>query len=479
MAVDKPGIIGFGQRPDNSGDGARLGRYTARMSMPATRTVFSVSRLNREVKGLLEGSLPLLWVEGEISNLARPASGHIYFSLKDEAAQVRCAMFRSRRQLLRFMPENGQRVLLRARATLYEARGDYQLVVEHMEEAGDGLLQRRFEELKARLQAEGLFDGERKRPLPTLPRAVGVVTSASGAALHDILTVLGRRFPALPVFIYPTQVQGAGAAEQIVAAIDSASRHGKCDALIVGRGGGSLEDLQAFNDERVARAIAACPIPVVSAVGHEVDFSIADFVADARAATPSAAAELLSPPGGEWLARFSQLEQRLAGTMQRRLQRSGERLLALSRRLRHPGRRLQERGQRLDELERRLQRAMESRLQRAEQRLQHQFQRLQQHTPQHRLERLHERLATLPLRLQRAMQQRLQASGRRLAAAGATLEAVSPLATLRRGYAIVSLADSGELLREAHQATPGDTVEARLGRGRLLCHVNEVIDETP
>ncbi len=449
------------------------------MSSTPTRTVYSVSRLNREVKALLEGSLPLLWVEGEISNLARPASGHIYFSLKDEAAQVRCAMFRSRRQLLRFMPENGQRVVLRVRATLYEARGDYQLVAEHMEEAGDGLLQRRFEELKARLQAEGLFDAERKRPLPSLPRAVGVVTSASGAALHDILTVLGRRFPALPVFIYPTQVQGEGAAAQIVAAIKTAAERGECDALIVGRGGGSLEDLQAFNEERVARAIATSPIPVVSAVGHEVDFSIADFVADARAATPSAAAELLSPPGGEWQARFAQLERRLAGAMGRRLERANERLGALSRRLRHPGRRLQERGQRLDELERRLRHALQSHLQRAEQRLQHQFQRLQRHTPAHRLEQLRERLKPLAPRLQRAMSQQLQGRGQRLAAASATLEAVSPLATLHRGYAIVSRVEDGELLREAHRAKPGDTIEARLGRGRLLCHVNEVIDETP
>ncbi|MFW5824439.1 MAG: exodeoxyribonuclease VII large subunit, partial [Marinobacter sp.] len=255
----------------------------------------TVSELARQVRHLLESSFMQVWVEGELSSLSRPSSGHWYFSLKDQRAQVRCAMFRGFNQRVRPLPKEGDQVRIRGRVSLYESRGDFQIIVEHMEPAGLGALQQAFDALKARLQAEGLFAPERKKPLPAMPRHIGVVTSPTGAAIHDILIVLGRRCPGIPVTLYPTPVQGQTATASIVAAIQRAVRHGQADVLIIGRGGGSLEDLWCFNEEAVARAIAACPIPTVSAVGHEVDVTIADFVADLRAPTPSAAAEKISP----------------------------------------------------------------------------------------------------------------------------------------------------------------------------------------
>ena len=278
-----------------SGSGAR-----------AERDIYSVSRLNREVRVLLERGFGVLWVEAEISNFSRPSSGHWYFSLKDANAQVRCAMFRQRNMLCAFTARDGQKVLVRARIGLYEPRGEFQLIVEHMEDAGLGALKRKFEELSARLKAEGLFEAERKRPLPALPRRIGVITSPSGAAVRDILHVLARRFPAVAVMVYPVAVQGAQAPAEIVAALKLACRRAECDVLILARGGGSLEDLWAFNDEQLARAIVASSIPVVSGVGHEIDFTIADFAADVRAPTPSAAAELVVPDAEEWLAALAQ-----------------------------------------------------------------------------------------------------------------------------------------------------------------------------
>jgi len=271
------------------------------------RDVYTVSRLNREVRTVLEGSFPLLWVEGELSNLSQPPSGHIYFSLKDEYAQVRCAMFRTRRVHLRFRPENGVHVLARVRVSLYEGRGDFQLVVEHLEPAGEGALRLAFERLKQKLASEGLFDAARKRPIPEFPRQVGLITSAAGAAVRDLLSVLARRYPALPVLIFPVPVQGGEAAEAMVAALRRANARAECDVLILARGGGSMEDLWPFNDETLARAIASSAIPVVTGIGHEIDFTIADFVADQRAATPSAAAELVSPDGVGLLRRSSRL----------------------------------------------------------------------------------------------------------------------------------------------------------------------------
>ncbi len=437
------------------------------------RTVFSVTQLNREVRELLEGSLPLLWVEGEISNLARPASGHLYFSLKDEQAQVRCAMFRTRNTLLAFRPENGMHVVIRARVGLYEPRGEFQIIAEHMEEAGDGALRRAFDALKQRLNAEGLFDAARKRALPELPRRIGVVTSPSGAAIRDILSILQRRFPAIPVVLYPVQVQGQGAAAQIARAIRRAGTRNECDVLIVGRGGGSLEDLWAFNEEVVARAIHESPLPVVSAVGHEIDFTIADFVADCRAPTPSAAAELLSPDRQEWLARLSALQLRLRRAIHLRLQERQKTLEWMGKRLKHPGRRLQEITQRVDELEQRLGHAQRNHLRHCTARLAQLRARLERHTPMHRLERLETHRQDLGRRLHTATVHRLTHQRQRLATLARALDAVSPLATLGRGYAI-ALRSDGSVLRSSGETAPGERVEVRLAKGQLLCRIEEI-----
>jgi exodeoxyribonuclease VII large subunit len=439
------------------------------------RDVYTPSRLNEEVRQLLEGALPLLWIEGELANLARPRSGHLYFSLRDQGAQIRCAMFRNRNLHVRFQPRDGQHVLLRARVSLYAPRGDYQLIVEHMEEAGDGALRRAFEALKARLDAEGLFDAARKRPLPCPPRRLGVITSPTGAALRDVLQVLRRRFPALPVLVYPVPVQGAGAAEQIAGAIRLAGQRAEVDALLVTRGGGSLEDLWAFNEEAVARAIAASPIPVISAVGHEIDFTIADFVADQRAPTPSAGAELLSPDGAARARQFADLAARLRHGQRRGLALRRERVEALRRRLaaQHPGRRLQQRAQRLDELEQRLLAAFRSQQQRRGLRLEVAADRLRRSDPRQRVRQLRDRVIDQDRRLREAMQARLRRTGERFRALAHGLEAVSPLATVARGYAIVSRESDGEVLRDAAAAPVGTLVRAQLGRGELLCRVEK------
>jgi len=439
------------------------------------RLVYSVSQLNREVRELLDHGFPALWVEGELSNFARPSSGHWYFSLKDRRSAVRCAMFRQRNMLLRFRPEEGLKVLVRARVSLYEPRGDYQLIVEHMEPSGEGALRQQFEALKGKLEAEGLFARERKRPLPAFPRRIGVVTSPSGAAIRDILHVLRRRYPPAEVIIYPAQVQGGQAPGQILGAIRLAGERGECDVLIVTRGGGSLEDLWAFNDEAVARAIAACPIPVVSGVGHEVDFSIADFVADQRAPTPSAAAELVTPDAAELAQGLQRLAQRLQRAQQLRLQRGRESLRAAMRRLDqyHPGNRIRERMQRLDELEQRLRRAAVLAVETRRGQLQTLQARLRARTPGHRLEGLRQQLEHLAARLGRAQQARLESQRQRLRQASRALHTVSPLATLERGYAIARRLPEGTVLRRADMAAAGDAISVRLARGELLCEVRE------
>jgi exodeoxyribonuclease VII large subunit len=436
------------------------------------RDIYSVSRLNREVRVLLERGFGTLWLEAEISNFARPSSGHWYFSLKDAAAQVRCAMFRQRNMLCAFTAKDGQKVLARARIGLYEPRGEYQLIIDHMEDAGLGALKRQFEELRARLDAEGLFAQSRKRPLPSLPARIGVVTSPSGAAVRDILHVLARRFPAVPILIYPVPVQGAGAAAEIIAALSLAARRAECDVLILARGGGSLEDLWAFNDERLARAIVASPIPIVTGIGHEVDFTIADFAADVRAPTPSAAAELAVPDAVEWLDGYARLGVRLERCMRRRLRVHGERLRWLTGRaaLVSPVARLTQQAQRLDELEQSLSRVWE-RLQRGRrERLHWLMGRAARASPAARLRLTAERHAALSARLQAAELSQLRRLQERLSPLVRTLNAVSPLATLERGYAIVSTAE-GEILRDAAHARPGTLIEARLARGRLRAKV--------
>ncbi len=439
------------------------------------RDIYSVSRLNSEVRAVLEGSFPLLWVEGEISNLAAPSSGHLYFSLKDGHAQVRCALFRSTRNRLRIRPENGMQVLLRARVSLYEGRGEFQLVAEHLEPAGEGALRQAFERLKAALAAEGLFDAARKRELPGFPRQVGVITSPSGAALRDVLSVLRRRMPGLPVVLYPTPVQGLDAPGQIVRALEIANRRAECDVLLLVRGGGSLEDLMAFNDEAVARAVAASDIPVVCGVGHEVDFSIADFVADRRAPTPSVAAEMVSPDREALGRRVAVLAQRAERALMRLQRESSGRLGALRSRLNslHPAERMRQRQQRVDELELRLARALERGLGQRAARLAASAARVLAATPEHRLNRQGQRLRDLRYRLHAALGLRLERGEKRLHSAVQTLDALSPLAVLTRGYAIVCSHPEGELIRHSSAVRVGQQVRARLGSGQLVCRVEE------
>jgi len=440
----------------------------------------SVSQLNRQARALLESHFDFVWVEGEVSNFAAPSSGHWYFSLKDGKAQVRCAMFRNRNQRVRFTPESGDAIRLRCRVSLYEGRGEFQLIVEHLEHAGAGALQAAFEKLKAKLLAEGLFDPEHKKPLPTSVSQLGVITSPSGAVIHDILTVLRRRCPAIGVSLLPVAVQGDDAAAQIASAIERANRwqrQGKIqlDALIVGRGGGSLEDLWAFNEEIVARAIAASDLPVVSAVGHEVDFSIADMVADHRAATPSAAAELLSPDQREWQQRLQAIETNLVRLIRRKLADAAIELGHLRRRLKHPGAQLREQAQRLDDLEQRLVLAQKNLLRRRRSELTLLESRLHARSPLPRLQQLQRDTSQLQQRLEAAIQQRLQQAGSHLAHLAQMLDSLSPLGTLQRGYAIVT-DNQGKVLTDASKVSVGDEVEARLASGRLGLTVKEVVD---
>jgi exodeoxyribonuclease VII large subunit len=444
------------------------------ISSPARpgRDVYSVSRLNREVRVLLERGFGSLWIEAEISNFARPSSGHWYFSLKDTTAQVRCAMFRQRNLMCAFTARDGQKVLVRARIGLYEPRGEYQLIVDHMEDAGLGALQRQFEELSAKLAAEGLFAAERKRSLPGIPKRIGIITSPTGAAVRDILHVLARRFPAVAILIYPVPVQGAQAAAEIVAALQAAGRRNECDVLILARGGGSLEDLWAFNDERLARAIVASTIPVITGIGHEIDFTIADFAADVRAPTPSAAAELVVPDAEEWLNSFVRLGARLQRGMRRRLEEHRERLRWLTGRaaLASPVARLGAQAQRLDELEQCLVRALRRRLQEHRERLRWLTGRAALASPATRLSQQSLRLKNLTDRLNRAWRHALDSRHEKLLPLVRTLNAISPLATLERGYAIVSI-EGGAILRDAVDAKAGGIIEARLARGRIRAKV--------
>ncbi len=444
---------------------------------PSERQIFSVSQLNRSVRHLIETQLPLLWVEGEISNFARPASGHWYLTLKDDQAQVRCAMFRNSNQRVGFKPANGTQVLVRCRAGLYEGRGEYQLVIEHMEEAGFGALQRQFEQLKQQLSDEGLFDNQHKKPMPDSVSHIGVITSATGAAVKDVLSVLERRFPSIKVSIFPTAVQGEQAAKQIVEAISNASQHGQCDALIVGRGGGSLEDLWPFNEEVVARAIFASAIPIVSAVGHEVDFTIADFVADLRAPTPSAAAELLSPDGEDILNQFEGFEILLTEAIGRKIQQLGQRADYLKKRLRHPGHKLQEQSQHLDHLDIRLRRAINSRLEQQRQRMNLVQGQLARVHPGEAIDSYHQLVARYVKQMSRSVKQQLEVRRSRTGQAMHLLDTVSPLKTLGRGYSIIRDADDA-VIRSVAAVAEGDVLRGQLEDGEVVFAVTGTTTKT-
>ncbi|MGC4028701.1 MAG: exodeoxyribonuclease VII large subunit [Steroidobacteraceae bacterium] len=398
--------------------------------MKSERDVYTVGRLNREARLILEAGIPPVWVEGEISNFSTPSSGHWYFTLKDREAQIRCAMFRARNLQVGFRPQDGQLLTVRGRVSLYEPRGDYQLIAEQMEDAGEGALRREFERLKARLAAEGLFDAALKRPLPAMPRRIAVITSPTGAAVRDVLHILARRFPPAAVLVHPVPVQGAAAAEAIVRALEEAGARGDCDVVILARGGGSIEDLWSFNDERVARAIRRSPLPVVTGIGHEIDFTIADFAADVRAPTPSGAAEIVVPDRASLLEGLRATLQRLQLAVRRQLAHTGQRHEALAARLQraHPGARLTQQAQQLDELE---------------------------------------------LKLRAGWEQRLLQATQQLTLAQRGLHAVSPLATLTRGYAIAT-GPQGEVITHAAQLTCGEELALRFARGGAQATVTKI-----
>jgi exodeoxyribonuclease VII large subunit len=436
--------------------------------MPTERLVLSISQLNAEVSQLLNQGFAAVWVEGEISNFTCASSGHLYLTLKDAGAQVRCALFKGNAMRLKLNPRNGLKVVARGKIGLYEPRGDYQMVLDTMEEAGEGALQRQFEALKQQLQAQGLFADTHKQALPSFPRAIGVVTSPTGAAIRDIINVLKRRCPQIPVLVYPVLVQGEGAKEQIAQAIAQADREQRCEVLIVARGGGSIEDLWAFNEEIVAQAIYQCSLPIISGVGHEIDFTIADFVADQRAPTPSAAAELVSPDMQALQQRVQQLKLQLWRFQQRQLQSAYQQVQQLSQRLnqQRPTQKLQQKVQRLDELDLRLNAAIQRRLQQQHLRLTHLQTRLQQRAPQRQLQQQHAQLERLQTRLQRALQQRMDKAHSRFVLQVSKLKTLSPLATLERGYSITQNAQ-GHVITQAAQVSVGETLITRVAQGQI------------
>ncbi|HCE1577708.1 TPA: exodeoxyribonuclease VII large subunit [Vibrio parahaemolyticus] len=438
------------------------------MLSKTNQNIFTVSRLNAEVRLLLENEMGIVWLVGEISNFSAPVSGHWYLTLKDSRAQVKCAMFRGNNRRVTFKPANGNQVLVKARLSLYEPRGDYQLIIESMQPEGDGRLQQEFEELKMKLAAEGLFAQTNKLPLPEHPKRVGIITSKTGAALYDILDVLKRRDPSLPVVIYPTMVQGDDAAIQIAQAIGRANSRNECDVLIVGRGGGSLEDLWCFNNEILARTIAASQIPIISAVGHEVDMTIADFVADVRAPTPSAAAELVSRDNSHKDQALVTRQHKLASAMRYYLAQQKQQSAQLMHRLerQHPSYQLQRQSQQLDELDMRLRRAMQRFIDTRQQAVERKHHRLQLNSPVKHLAQQKSRLERVEHKLLDAMDRKLLTMRHQLAIAAEKLDTVSPLATLKRGYSITQT-KQGKVVTSADDVKTGDLLVTRLANGEI------------
>lgn len=436
-----------------------------------SRNILSISSLNGMAKNVLMREIGQVWLSGEISNFVAAASGHWYLTLKDNKAQVKGAMFKGANSRVSKRPKNGDKVIVRASVSLYEPRGDYQIILEYMEQDGEGLLKQQFEALKNQLMQEGLFATQTKQALPEHIKRVGVVTSATGAALHDILTVLGHRNPAIEVVVYPTQVQGQPATQQIVKTIHIANQRNEVDVLIVGRGGGSLEDLWCFNEEAVARAIFASRLPVVSAVGHEVDVTIADFVADVRAATPSQAAELVSTDGNRLLEAITFIERRLNNAYQQCQQKAQHRLEQLTSQLYHyhPKHQLQQQAQHLDQLTMRLHQQSQNAMTHAQQEHNRLLQRLQQGNPLHRIQLQEQALASFSRRLEHAQRQQLKDSQQELKRLAGLLQSVSPLATLSRGYSITRRGE--EVIQDAETLCPGDEITTQLHRGDIRSKV--------
>ena len=443
--------------------------------MPGTEKIYTVSEVTREIKEILEEEFPFIWVEGEISNFRVPPSGHFYFTLKDPASQLRAVFFRSGRGTLNFVPEDGLQVLCLGRVSVYAGRGEYQIILERMELKGWGALQLAFERLKEKLQREGLFAPGRKRPLPVLPRVVAVVTSPTGAAVRDFLRILYRRFENIQTYIFPVLVQGERASWDIAAAIQRLNDSGlEIDVLVLTRGGGSLEDLWAFNEERVARAMAASRIPIISAVGHEVDFTIADFVADLRASTPSAAAEILIRPQREWEAELDDYYGRLEWLMAQKLGRLRENSIHLHKRLVDPRRRWVEVALRLDDLAVRLRLALASGLKQKGHRLGWTGERLFGLNPRVTITLRQAQLATLRINLQGMARQLLQRWESEMKRAENSLRALSPWAVLSRGYALARTLPDLRVVREVENLCPGQALRVQVAQGSLDCRIEEI-----
>ena len=438
------------------------------------RPIYTVSQLTGEIKTLLEKNFEHIWVEGEISNFRQPTSGHLYFTLKDESSQLRAVMFRMQNRLLKFEPEDGLQVVCYGRLTVYDPRGEYQIVVDHMEPKGLGALQLAFEQLKEKLSREGLFDPARKRPLPTLPQKIGIVTSPTGAAIRDILQIIDRRFANVHILLYPVRVQGPGAGQEIAQAIDELGRWPGLEVMIVGRGGGSLEDLWAFNEEGVARAIHRSPIPVISAVGHEIDFTIADFVADLRAPTPSAAAELVVRNKLELVQNLENRVWRLNQVVRTILEAWQERLGSLIHRLTDPRKRIADQRLRLDEFSFRLANSVQQNLGRRSERLGSKAESLFLLHPGKRVADFSQRLSQVHRRLAVSGRAALRLHGQRAEVIAGRLQSLSPLAVLERGYSIIRVLPSGEIIREASRVKPHDRVSVKVHRGEFMARVEKV-----
>jgi exodeoxyribonuclease VII large subunit len=441
------------------------------------RPIYTVSQLTSEIKGLLERNFDHVWVEGEISNLRVPTSGHLYFTLKDESAQVRAVLFRMQNRLLKFEPEDGLHVVGYGRVTVYEPRGEYQIVLDHMEPRGLGALQLAFEQLKERLSREGLFDPARKKPLPLLPQKIGIVTSPTGAAIRDILQIIDRRFANVHILLYPVRVQGPGAAQEIARAVGALGQWPGLDVMIVGRGGGSLEDLWAFNEEIVARAIYHCPVPVISAVGHEIDFTIADLVSDLRAPTPSAAAELVLRSKKELVQTLESLARRLSQAGRLGLEGRRDSLSSLVHRLGDPRKRIADRRLRLDDLFSRLSGSTRQGFRRKAERLGLKFEALLLLQPGRRVVEYSRRLSQLSRHLALAGRAGLRLYRHRVEGCAGRLQNLNPLAVLERGYSIVRVLPSQAIVRRASQVEVKEQVQARLFQGEFIARVEEVRKE--
>lgn len=443
-------------------------------SIPSPADIYTITRLNREVRLVLEDVFPTIWVQGEISNLAKPASGHLYFTLKDNAAQVRCAMFKNRQSGLRFDPENGMQVLAKANIGLYEGRGEYQLIIESLEPAGAGALQLAFEALKQKLSAEGLFDEKYKKPLPVFPENIGIITSATGAAVRDVLSILKRRYPFGNVIVYPVPVQGKGAAKKIADAIKLADYRNECDVLILARGGGSLEDLWAFNEEIVARSIFDITTPIVSGIGHEIDFTIADFVADQRAATPSAAAELISPDTIEVIAQLKHREEQLIRSQKQTVNNYQRHVEFLSKQLPHPKQRLIELIQRTDEYSIRLKHQVEKQFSIKKISLSEITSRVNELNPAHKVARQIEKVSNLQTQFKKSINLILEKAHSEISTLSHMLDTVSPISTLERGYAIVTDTKTNKIVTNTNHLRTGDQLRIRLSKAEIDSTIDKI-----